>query len=40
MQNSLTFAKEVGTNFGKEFDAKSSENDLWTNRFVDGAKAK
>jgi NitT/TauT family transport system substrate-binding protein len=40
MQNSLTFAKEVGTNFGKEFDAKSSENDLWTNRFVEGAKAK
>ena len=40
MQNALTFAKEVGTNFGKEFDAKASENDLWTNRFVDAAKAK
>ncbi|WP_128935482.1 ABC transporter substrate-binding protein [Bradyrhizobium zhanjiangense] len=40
MQNALTFAKEVGTNFGKEFDAKSSENDLWTNQFVDAAKAK
>jgi len=40
MQNSLAFAKEVGTNFGKEFDAKSSEEDLWTNRFVDAAKAK
>ncbi|WGD55125.1 ABC transporter substrate-binding protein [Bradyrhizobium sp. CB1650] len=40
MQNALTFAKEVGTNFGKEFDAKSSENDLWTNRFVDAAKVK
>ncbi|SDJ37581.1 ABC-type nitrate/sulfonate/bicarbonate transport system, substrate-binding protein [Bradyrhizobium sp. Rc2d] len=40
MQNALTFAKEVGTNFGKEFDAKSSENDLWTNQYVDAAKAK
>jgi ABC-type nitrate/sulfonate/bicarbonate transport system substrate-binding protein len=40
MQNALTFAKEVGTNFGKEFDAKSSEDDLWTNRYVDAAKAK
>jgi ABC-type nitrate/sulfonate/bicarbonate transport system substrate-binding protein len=40
MQNALTFAKEVGTDFGKEFDAKASENDLWTNRFVDAAKAK
>jgi len=40
MQNALTFAKEVGTNFGKEFDARSSQDDLWTNRFVDAAKAK
>ncbi|AWM02912.1 ABC transporter substrate-binding protein [Bradyrhizobium amphicarpaeae] len=40
MQNALTFAKEVGTNFGKEFDAKASEDDLWTNRFVGAAKAK
>jgi NitT/TauT family transport system substrate-binding protein len=40
MQNALIFAKEVGTNFGKEFDAKASEEDLWTNRFVDAAKAK
>jgi len=40
MQNALTFAKEVGTNFGKEFDAKASEDDLWTNRFVDAAKSK
>lgn len=40
MQNALTFAKEVGTNFGKEFDAKSSEDDLWTNRYVDAAKPK
>jgi ABC-type nitrate/sulfonate/bicarbonate transport system substrate-binding protein len=40
MENALIFAKEVGTNFGKEFDAKASEDDLWTNRFVDAAKAK
>ena len=40
MQNALTFAKEVGTNFGKEFDAKPAEDDLWTNRFVERAKAK
>jgi len=40
MQNALTFAKEVGTSFGKDFDAKASENDLWTNLFVDAAKAK
>lgn len=39
-QNVLAFAKENGTNFGKEFDAKTAENELWTNRFVDGAKAK
>jgi ABC-type nitrate/sulfonate/bicarbonate transport system substrate-binding protein len=38
--NMLTFAKEIGTNFGKEFDVKAAENDLWTNRFVDGAMAK
>ena len=38
--NMLVFAKEMGTNFGKEFDAKAAENDLWTNRFVDGAKTK
>ena len=38
--NMLTFASEIGINFGKEFDAKAAENDLWTNRFVDGAKAK
>ncbi|MFG1395904.1 ABC transporter substrate-binding protein [Roseixanthobacter pseudopolyaromaticivorans] len=37
-QNLLTFAKEVGTDFGKEFDAKGSENDLWTNSFIDKAK--
>ncbi|MBB5047945.1 ABC-type nitrate/sulfonate/bicarbonate transport system substrate-binding protein [Rhodopseudomonas rhenobacensis] len=39
-QNLLTFSKEVGTNFGKEFDAAASENDLWTNQYVDGAKKK
>lgn len=40
VHNALTFAKEVGTNFGKEFDAKASENDLWTNSFVDAARAR
>ena len=40
IQNLLTFSKEVGTNFGREFDAKASENDLWTNSFVEKAKAK
>jgi NitT/TauT family transport system substrate-binding protein len=39
-QNTLTFAKEIGTDFGKDFDAKAAENDLWTNRFVDDANAK
>ncbi len=39
-QNMLAFAKENGTNFGKEFDAKAAENDLWTNRFVEEAKSK
>jgi ABC-type nitrate/sulfonate/bicarbonate transport system substrate-binding protein len=37
MQNALTFAKEVGTVYGKEFDAKTSENEVWTNRYVDAA---
>jgi NitT/TauT family transport system substrate-binding protein len=40
VQNLLTFSKEVGTNFGKDFDAKGSENDLWTNQFVERAGAK
>jgi NitT/TauT family transport system substrate-binding protein len=40
MQNALTFAKQVGTNYGKEFDAKASENELWTNRYVDRAMGK
>lgn len=39
-QNMLAFAKDNGTNFGKEFDAKAAENELWTNRFVEDAKAK
>jgi hypothetical protein len=39
-QNMLAFAKENGTKFGKEFDAKAAENEIWTNRFVDGGKAK
>ncbi|HUN99287.1 MAG TPA: ABC transporter substrate-binding protein [Bradyrhizobium sp.] len=39
-QNMLSFAKDNGTNFGKDFDAKDMENKLWTNRFVEGAKAK
>jgi NitT/TauT family transport system substrate-binding protein len=39
-QNVLVFAKEVGTNYGKEFDAKTSENDIWTNRFIESAKTK
>lgn len=38
--NMLTFAKDIGTNFGKDFDAKTAENDIWTNRFVNGEKAK
>jgi NitT/TauT family transport system substrate-binding protein len=40
MQNALAFAKEVGTDFGKELDATSSKDDLWTNRFVDAAKSR
>lgn len=39
-QNGLTFAKEIGTSFSKEYDARSAENDLWTNRFVEAAKTK
>lgn len=38
--NMLTFAEEVGTSFGKEFNAKTAENDVWTNRFIDSAEAK
>jgi NitT/TauT family transport system substrate-binding protein len=39
-QNQLVFSKEVGTNFGKEFDAAASQNDLWTNSFVERAAKK
>ncbi|MHB8268771.1 ABC transporter substrate-binding protein [Bradyrhizobium sp.] len=39
-QNELVFSKEVGTNFGKEFDATASQNDLWTNSFVERAAKK
>ncbi|MGA7804534.1 ABC transporter substrate-binding protein [Bradyrhizobium sp.] len=38
--NLLASAKEIGTDFGKDFDAKTAENDLWTDRFVDEAGAK
>ena len=37
-QNLLTFAKEVGTDLGKDYDVKSMENDIWTNSFVEKAK--
>jgi NitT/TauT family transport system substrate-binding protein len=36
-QNQLMFSKEVGTDFGKEFDAATSKDDLWTNAFVERA---
>lgn len=38
MANALTFNKQVGNNFGKEFDAAATKDDLWTNSFVDAAK--
>lgn len=38
--NALVFAKELGAAYGKEIDAKSSEGELWTNRFVEAALAK
>jgi NitT/TauT family transport system substrate-binding protein len=40
MQNQLVFSKEVGTNFGKDFDAAGSQNDVWTNSFVERAVKK
>ena len=40
LQNQLVFSKEVGTNFGKDFDAEASQNDLWTNSFVERADKK
>jgi NitT/TauT family transport system substrate-binding protein len=39
-QNQLVFSKEVGTDFGKEFNAAASQNDLWTNSFVERAVKK
>ena len=36
-ENQLIFSKEVGTDFGKEFNAAASRNDLWTNSFVERA---
>jgi NitT/TauT family transport system substrate-binding protein len=40
LQNQLVFSKEVGTDFGKDFDAAASQNDLWTNAFVERATKK
>jgi NitT/TauT family transport system substrate-binding protein len=37
-KNQLVFSKEVGTVFGKDFDAATSQNDLWTNGFVERAR--
>jgi ABC-type nitrate/sulfonate/bicarbonate transport system substrate-binding protein len=39
-QNQLVFSKEVGTDFGKEFNAAASQNDLWTDSFVERAAKK
>jgi NitT/TauT family transport system substrate-binding protein len=39
-KNQLIFSKEVGTDFGKEFDAAASKDDLWTNGFVERAMKK
>ncbi|MCJ2071359.1 ABC transporter substrate-binding protein [Methylobacterium sp. J-030] len=39
VQNALTFAEEVGASYGRGVDAKASEDDLWTNRFVAAAEA-
>jgi ABC-type nitrate/sulfonate/bicarbonate transport system substrate-binding protein len=36
-RNQLVFSEEVGTVFGKDFDAAASQNDLWTNSFVERA---
>jgi ABC-type nitrate/sulfonate/bicarbonate transport system substrate-binding protein len=36
-ENQLVFSREVGTNFGKDFDAAASQDDLWTNSFVERA---
>jgi NitT/TauT family transport system substrate-binding protein len=39
-QNQLVFSREVGTVFGKDFDAAGSQNDVWTNDFVERAGKK
>jgi hypothetical protein len=39
-QNQLAFSREVGTSFGKDFDAAATQNDLWTNQFVERATRK
>jgi ABC-type nitrate/sulfonate/bicarbonate transport system substrate-binding protein len=39
-ENQFVFSKEVGTVFGKDFDAAASENDIWTNQFVERAARK
>jgi ABC-type nitrate/sulfonate/bicarbonate transport system substrate-binding protein len=39
-QNQLVFSKEVGTDFGKEFNAAASKDDLWTNSLVERAAKK
>jgi NitT/TauT family transport system substrate-binding protein len=40
LRNQLVFSKEVGTDFGKDFDAAASQNELWTNAFVERAVKK
>ena len=40
LKNQLVFSREVGTNFGKDFDAAASRNDWWTNSFVERAGKK
>lgn len=39
-ENQLVFSREVGTVFGKDFDAAASENEVWTNQFVERAARK
>jgi ABC-type nitrate/sulfonate/bicarbonate transport system substrate-binding protein len=39
-QNQLVFSKEVGIDFGKDFDAAASQNVLWTNGLVELAAKK
>ena len=40
VQNALVAGKDAGIDFGKELDARSSEEKLWTNRFVAAAKSR